>query len=359
MIMMKNKIGLIGYLGYAVDNPIIGGQMSKTRGIEEQLKLNYTKLQMIDTSNWKKEKIKLALQCLWMAITCKTIIIMPNKNGIKFVLPFFAKMKKIFKYRLAYPVVGGWLTGLLEKHKILRESIVNVDYILPETGQLQSELHNYYEGKTDVMSIFSTRSPVKKEQIREYYEEPYVFCTFSRVTPEKGIDDAIRAVKAVNTNANRTVCKLDIWGPIEPGKEEHYQRLFDEHADCVQYMGVLNAEQGLETLCPYYMMLFPTFYPGEGFPTSVCESLMSGVPVIAYDWRFNNELIQDGETGYLVPVHDIDGLIHKMEGATKNPEWVYDMHLRCLKKSEDFVPEKVMKKLNLWISKKEGEDKDE
>ena len=37
----KKKIGLIGYLGYSIENPIIGGQMTKTRGIYQELKRKY------------------------------------------------------------------------------------------------------------------------------------------------------------------------------------------------------------------------------------------------------------------------------------------------------------------------------
>lgn len=351
---MKSKIGLVGYLGYAVNEPIIGGQMSKTRGIKEQLKLNYSTVQTIDTSNWKKEKVKLVFQCLRMAFTCKTIIIMPNKNGINFILPFFSAFKKPCKYRLAYPVVGGWLTDLLGKKKRLRKYIADVDYILPETEQLRRELRKYYIRKMDVMPIFSTRSPVRREQIREKYEEPFMFCTFSRVTPEKGIDDAIEAIRAVNTN--RIVCKLDIWGPIEHGMEAKYQKLFNEHKDYIQYRGILNAEQGLDVLSSYYMMLFPTYYHGEGFPASICESFMSGVPVIAYDWRFNNELIQNEKTGYLVAVHDVDGLIHKIEEVIETPDKIYGMHLKCLDKSKDFLPEEIMKKLNSWILEGQKEE---
>ena len=37
-----------------------------------------------------------------------------------------------------------------------------------------------------------------------------VFCTFSRVIPEKGIDDAIEAIKELNESGIESY--LDIWG---------------------------------------------------------------------------------------------------------------------------------------------------
>lgn len=349
---MNSKIGLVGYLGYATDQPIIGGQMSKTRGVYKQLIEKYGKdrLHVIDTSNWRAEKCRLVLQCVKMAFTCKTIIIMPNKNGIKFVLPFFSKCKKIFGYRLAYPVVGGWLTSLLEKHGYLKSSMRNVDFVLPETKELQRELRAYYTGRISTMSIFSTREPVRQTQIPAEYDAPYTFCTFSRVTPEKGIDEAIQAIELANKRANQVVCRLDVWGPIEKGMEEHYHQLFQTHSSCVQYRGILKDEQGLDCLAAYYMMIFPTFYPGEGFPTAVCESFMTGLPVIASNWRFNPELVQEGETGYLFEVHNVEELAQKILEAVSKPEVIRQMHFTCLEKSKAFQPAEVMRDLDAWIN---------
>lgn len=142
----KKKIGLIGYLGYATSTPIIGGQMSKTRGIIKQLEQEYPgQIMSVDTSNWKKEVFSLILQCFEVANQCDVVIVMPNKNGIKFVLPFFALLKGIKRYKMAYPIVGGWLTGLLKKHRYLAWAFKKVDYLLPETKQLMEELKKFTE----------------------------------------------------------------------------------------------------------------------------------------------------------------------------------------------------------------------
>lgn len=351
--MPKHKIGLVGYLGYAVENPIIGGQMSKTRGIYDQLKKQFGEdsVIVVDTSNWKKEKFKLVMQCLKVAFKCKPVIIMPNKNGIKFVLPFFSSLKGLCGYKIAYPVVGGWLTGLLKKHNYLAKGIKKVDYILPETKALMNELKEFADCPIEVMPIFSTRTPVDEKSIKSEFSEPIKFCTFSRVTPEKGIDDAIKAIQAVNEKVQRQVCKLDIYGPIDPNYTEHYNALFDERKDFVSYKGVLSGDDSLTTLSEYYMLLFPTYYPGEGFPTTVCESFMSGLPVIASDWRFNNELVANDETGYLVPAHDTDKLAEKIIDSINNQDKIIEMSNNCLEKSKEYQPERVMKSLSEWIVK--------
>lgn len=346
----KKKIGLVGYLGYATQNPIIGGQMSKTRGILQELERTYpNQIVCVDTSNWKKDIVSLIAQCFRVVKQCDIVIIMPNKNGIKVVLPFFSLFKSAGKYSLAYPIVGGWLPGLLQKHNYLVKAIRKVDYLLPETKQLRDELITFTNTPIDVMPIFSTRAPLKKEDIEFNPTEPFTFCTFSRVIPTKGIDDAISAIYRVNKEKKRIVCKVDVWGPIESGFTDHYQKLFSDYCDFVSYKGILSSDEGLEKLSQYFMLLFPTYYVGEGFPTTICESMMAGLPVIASNWRFNNELVEDGKTGYLVEVHNTEDLAKRILYAVEHKEEVKRMKLECIEECKRFIPEQVMQNLNEWI----------
>ena len=348
----KKKIGLIGYLGYATSTPIIGGQMSKTRGIIKQLEQEYPgQIMSVDTSNWKKEVFSLILQCFEVANQCDVVIVMPIKNGIKFVLPFFALLKGIKRYKMAYPIVGGWLTGLLKKHRYLAWAFKRVDYLLPETKQLMEELKKFTDAPIDVMSIFSTRKPLKLESLDFDAQIPFKFCTFSRVTLTTGIDDAIEAIANVNQSVDGLLCKLDVWGPIEEKYSDHYKKIFEKNKEFATYKGLITSDEGLEKLSEYYMMLFPTYYPGEGFPTAICESFMAGLPVIASDWRFNNELVENKETSFLIPVHVVDGIARCIDYAINHREDINKMKTKCLMISEQFKPVEVMRNLDFWIRK--------
>ena len=337
---MNIRIGLIGYLGYSVENPIIGGQMSKTRGIYEELKKKFgeNSISCVDTSNWKKEKAKLIKDCIRTGKNSDCVIIMPNKNGIKFILPIMSILKKSNRYVLIYPVVGGWLTDLLTKNKYLIRHFKKIDYILPETEMLRSELVKFTDSRIDVMPIFSLRKPV--DSVTEYSDKVYKFFTFSRVTPSKGIDDAVEAIQRINKAAGKQIAALDVWGPVEAGLEEHYQELF-KASDSVNYRGILPGDTDLDIFTQYYMMLFPTYYPGEGFPTTVCESFMAGLPVIASDWRFNSELVKDDFTGYLFKTHNIDNLVETINKAITNNKENIVMRKNALEKSGDFIPKKA------------------
>ena len=61
----------------------------------------------------------------------------------------------------------------------------------------------------------------------------------------------------------------------------------------------------------------------EGFSLSTVEELSYGVPVIGYDIRYGpNEMIHDGENGFLVPVNDQEQLYQKMR------EYLSDLNLQ-------------------------------
>ena len=173
------------------------------------------------------------------------------------------------------------------------------------------------------------------------------FCTFSRVTPEKGVDDAVSAIREANRRG--TPCGLDVWGPIEKGFEEHYAALFAESGDCVRYRGVLGWDDSLEQLSGYAMLLFPTFYPGEGFPVSVCECFRAGLPAIASDWRFNRELVEEGVTGFLFPPHDREALTRRILQAASDGAEVERMKANAAAYGRRFEPESVMRDLTAWI----------
>jgi glycosyltransferase involved in cell wall biosynthesis len=73
---------------------------------------------------------------------------------------------------------------------------------------------------------------------------------------------------------------------------------------------------------PYYssadINCFPTFYEAESFGVVAIEAMMFENPIVATNWRALPEIIEDGETGYLVPIQDVDALSEKLEVLIKD-----------------------------------------
>ena len=81
--------------------------------------------------------------------------------------------------------------------------------------------------------------------------------------------------------------------------------------DRVFFLGWQSREQIIESYKQSNVFLFPSRH--EGMPNAILEAMASGLPVIATCIAGNEELVVEGETGYLVPPEDIESL----QGALK------------------------------------------
>ena len=97
----------------------------------------------------------------------------------------------------------------------------------------------------------------------------------------------------------------------------------------------------------YDIMVFPTYWQGEGFPGVVVDALIAGLPVLASDWNLNSEVIDDGITGYLIPARDATKLFEKMAFVIENRVSVTAMRKHCLARARDYHSDVVLNRINL------------
>ena len=174
---------------------------------------------------------------------------------------------------------------------------------------------------------------------------PYKLCTFSRVMKEKGIEDAVEAVKYINSAKKETVFALDIFGQVDPNQTEWFDQLKKTFPDYVKYCGVVPSDRSTELLKDYFFLLFPTYYYGEGFAGTVIDAFSAGVPVIASKWKYNEEIVHDGFNGLVFEAKSRKRLIEKLEILLANPALRDEMHERCLEDAKQYQPEIVLQTL--------------
>ena len=129
-----------------------------------------------------------------------------------------------------------------------------------------------------------------------------------RVAPEKGLEDAAYI-------ANELGEKLNIWGIVQDKSyAEKVEKLF---STCVlDWKGFLETEK-LQKELGECRALLNTPKWNEAYGNVVVEALACGVPVIAYKKGGPSEIIQHGETGFLVEANDKDSMLYYLKSVNK------------------------------------------
>jgi glycosyltransferase involved in cell wall biosynthesis len=116
-----------------------------------------------------------------------------------------------------------------------------------------------------------------------------------RISPEKGIDKAIRI-------AGRAGMKLRIAAKVDNVDKEYYNSqirpLIEGNPD-IEFIGEINDQQKSAFLSAAHTLLFPIDWP-EPFGLVMIESMACGTPVIAFNRGAVPEVVDEGVSGFIV-----------------------------------------------------------
>ena len=165
----------------------------------------------------------------------------------------------------------------------------------------------------------------------------------SRLHPDKGIDLILRCAERLDREGFGNKFRIDFYGkPATSDYEQEFRKRI-ETLENVSYSGVLNLkeEAGYRTLCRYDMMLFPTYWYGEGFPGIVIDAYIAGVPLIASDWNMNTEVITE-KTGVIIPPKDEEALYIAMKNCILGRYDLSAMKRNCLNEAKKYDNKKIL-----------------
>lgn len=348
--MKRKEIGIIGCFG-GKEN-LLDGQTVKTKTLYNELSdATDWKIFCVDTYYRNKNTLKLICNTLRCLLKCKDIIILLSRNGMRFYFPLLYYYSRVFKKNIYHDVIGGNLPEQISNYpnwlKYLNS--FNVNWI--EFKSARCRLEEIGVTNVEILPNFKRLNIVSMENIYCNFDEPFHFCTFSRVSKAKGIPDAVDAIECINRNAGRTIAVLDIYGQIDSDYIKDFEILRNEFSNAIRYCGKIDFNQSTNVLKDYYALLFPTHFYGEGFPGTVIDAYASGLPVIATDWHANGEIIDNFKTGIVYPCDKIANLKEAIEWAIKNPDIVSNMRKACIEESKKYQPDTNIRLIISKISK--------
>ena len=133
------------------------------------------------------------------------------------------------------------------------------------------------------------------ENLYTFHPEPGNYLAFiGRISPEKRVDRAIEI-------AIRTGMELHIAAKIDKADKEYFEEQIKPLLahPLVHYIGEIGEEEKNDFLGQAYALLFPIDWP-EPFGLVLIEAMASGTPIIAYRRGSVPEIMQEGETGFIV-----------------------------------------------------------
>lgn len=335
--MSKKKVGIVGHFG--ADHVFYDGQTIKTRILYDELKeKDEFELFCVDTYLLKRNPIRLLLNSIYCILSCKTIILLLSGNGMKVYFPMMYWAKRLFHRRIFHDVIGGNLAEYVKKYPKYRNYLNSFEGNWVELHTMKAALEK--EGITNCTVIPNfKRLDTKDAKLEISDDEKNSFCTFSRVTEEKGITDAILSIDRYNRNHHAKV-KLDIWGQVDDSYKDKFDELLKEYDGCITYKGKVPYNESVEVLTNHIALLFPTYWKGEGFPGTIIDSYTAGLPVIASDWNANSELIENFETGWVYENAYMHDLYDSISWAVEHQDELISMRLKCIRKAAEYMPDK-------------------
>jgi glycosyltransferase involved in cell wall biosynthesis len=124
--------------------------------------------------------------------------------------------------------------------------------------------------------------------------EPTYLAFLGRISPEKGIEAAIRIARASGLT-------LRIAAKVDRVDEEYFRSKIEPAIDGkgVEFVGEINDHEKLTFLSGAIALLFPIAWP-ESFGLTMIEAMACGTPVIAFNRASVPEVLDEGITGFIV-----------------------------------------------------------
>jgi len=179
--------------------------------------------------------------------------------------------------------------------------------------------------------------------VYRFREEPGGYLAFlGRISPEKRVDRAIEIAKQVQI-------PLKIAAKVDRVDKDYFESAVQPllRESLVEFVGEIGEGEKDGFLGNAYALLFPIDWP-EPFGLAMIEAMACGTPVIAYRSGAVPEVMEQGQTGFIV-----EGLEDAVEAVRRVPELsrkrcreVFEKRFTATRMAHDYVQvfERLMKR---------------
>ncbi len=159
------------------------------------------------------------------------------------------------------------------------------------------------------------------------YSDSFRILFLGNLFESKGVHDLIDAVSLVSTRTDAQIALKFVGSFVDASSAAVIQRR----------LASLPSNVTVPTPAPAYghskwaelmnsdVLVFPSYYCRENLPLVVIEAMAAGLPVIGANWRGISSLIEDGKSGYIVPVSDPEAIASALTKLIDYPDLRHQM----------------------------------
>lgn len=203
----------------------------------------------------------------------------------------------------------------------------------PEYGKITSVVHNVLD--EDEIQKKSLDIP---ENDTYFSDNRVKILTVGRFTPQKGFDLAIEICRLLREQ-NANFCWYMIgWGH----EEDKYRAMIERYElqDCVTILGERKNPYPYIDQCDVYVQ--PSRH--EAYCMTILEAISLRKPIVCANFAGADEQICNGETGWIVPVGDIEAFTEKIRFLIENPAERTRLTQNLWKQAKGSDMEKILSK---------------
>ena len=338
------KIVVVGSFGFGKDKP--SGQRVKSQNVYYLLKEMSNAISYIEMIGiWKRPW--LLLKMVFDILISDVVFCMPAHRNLVTVFPFLCCVARIRKIPVHYVVVGGWLADYIQNRKRIQTLLKSIAGIHCQTEELSNNLRARYGFEnSDVFPNFRITNYVSTS-----HHTPGVLklVFMARINKKKGLDTIFYIGDLIKKKGISNIF-IDFYGPIFDEDKLYFEENLNKY-EFMKYIKALEPSEIYPTLEKYDMMLLPTHYYTEGFPGSVLDAYIAGIPVIVTKWKYATEFVAQDVSGIIVPFDDDGSEMFKHIYHLANDDTLLSkLKNGAYEKCKEYSPEFAKKKMKAYLN---------
>lgn len=266
-----------------------------------------------------------------------------------FLVKWLSKSPMVVTYQFDYAgfaelTYGKGLRAIISRY-MEKLALKPADLILVTTPSLEAKIKSSYNKPTALIPNWVT---VEEIHHIDFSDRDFNMILYAgRLHRTKGVNVLIEAV-AHCVNIRPSSIRLVICGAGED--RVHLEKLSHSLQVKTEFQGSLPNSEILHLMSKSAIFVLPTL-TAEGHPKALIEAMACGMACVVSDVEGNNDLIQNGKNGLIVPANNVDALSIAINKLLNDPALIYDLGVNAKKDSQVFDFHSVVsKEIQIFLS---------